>query len=327
MSGENSCKNGGSRRLPSFKAQRDLTLGATQKNNTSKKFVPNLNVRRKTTANAAQSDPELEAKSTSSSQKKDHHNNKSNDLRKKPQLIQMDSVFSEGTFESTKKQFRSGGSSGSSRAATDELLEKPRPKYPKDELENELEKERLKNLLRDDFIEDIKVGGTPPIQLPMIQTGNMFKDEDISEVKIEGQKKKYANVVPDDDKLTPKVIKSVQDFMQSPENTDLFLVQLPDMLPGEKTIGSVGDGKLGTIEVRQSGQTRFILENGNELDLELGTQVGFLQDAVSVKLDEQTEDAPSIVGDMTVLGQVIHRLVVTPSWEALLRKSGNVDDS
>ncbi|CAB4062868.1 RPC4 [Lepeophtheirus salmonis] len=294
MSGENSCKNGGSRRLPSFKAQRDLTLGATQKNNTSKKFVPNLNVRRKTTANAAQSNPD-------------------NDLRKKPQLIQMDSVFSEGTFESTKKQFRSGGSSGSSRAATDELLEKPRPKYPKDELENELEKERrLKNLLRDDFIEDIKVGGTPPIQLPMIQTGNMFKDEDISEVKIEGQK---------------KIIKSVQDFMQSPENTDLFLVQLPDMLPGEKTIGSVGDGKLGTIEVRQSGQTRFILENGNELDLELGTQVGFLQDAVSVKLDEQTEDAPSIVGDMTVLGQVIHRLVVTPSWEALLRKSGNVDDS
>jgi hypothetical protein len=38
-------------------------------------------------------------------------------------------------------------------------------------VDREAEEERLKNLLRDDFIDDLKEGNFVPVQLPMIETG------------------------------------------------------------------------------------------------------------------------------------------------------------
>ncbi len=38
-------------------------------------------------------------------------------------------------------------------------------------MDREAEEERLKNLLRDDFIDDLKEGNFVPVQLPMIETG------------------------------------------------------------------------------------------------------------------------------------------------------------
>ena len=58
---------------------------------------------------------------------------------------------------------------------------------------------------------------------------------------------------------------------------------------------------------------------GNQLlDVEVGTRVGFLQDAVSVELPE----ADGEKGKMTLLGHVRQRLVVTPNWDHLMDNSG-----
>jgi hypothetical protein len=38
-------------------------------------------------------------------------------------------------------------------------------------VDREAEEERLKNLLKDDFIDDLKKGNFVPVQLPMIETG------------------------------------------------------------------------------------------------------------------------------------------------------------
>ena len=39
------------------------------------------------------------------------------------------------------------------------------------------EEERLKEFMRDDFIEDLTSGTLVPVQLPMIDTGKVFKEE------------------------------------------------------------------------------------------------------------------------------------------------------
>ena len=64
----------------------------------------------------------------------------------------------------------------------------------------------------------------------------------------------------------------------------------------------------------------------DRLDLELGTQVGFLQDLVALQLQEREESDESNPtttnqGHLTVLGHVKHRIVVTPDWEHLFSKA------
>ena len=43
--------------------------------------------------------------------------------------------------------------------------------------DKEDEKERLQALLRDDFIDDLSTGSYVPVQLPMVDTGKIFKEE------------------------------------------------------------------------------------------------------------------------------------------------------
>ncbi len=140
------------------------------------------------------------------------------------------------------------------------------------------------------------------------------------------------------------------------EKGDLLFLQLPDHLPGsvaqvkreegesvsatsagvkkepvdtkdivEKTrhctLKELPEGYLGRIQVRKSGKTQIVIGE-NVFDVEMGTQVGFLQDLVSV----HTSDIPQEVGDMTVLGHVKHRLVLTPDWESILDKAGDPSD-
>ena len=49
----------------------------------------------------------------------------------------------------------------------------------------------------------------------------------------------------------------------------------------------------------------------NTLDVAMGTPCGFLQELVSVRAEQ---DRPQ----MAVLGQMLHRLIVTPDFESLL---------
>lgn len=120
---------------------------------------------------------------------------------------------------------------------------------------------------------------------------------------------------------------SVGDIIRS-KTGDLFFIQLPDHLPGLRRKGedgrsencqfeSVEEGEVGRLQIRKSGVCQLVV--GNQLlDVEVGTRVGFLQDAVSVELPEADGDK----GKMTLLGHVRQRLVVTPNWDHLMDNSG-----
>ena len=57
-----------------------------------------------------------------------------------------------------------GGENGGNKTSLDSV------NYNKEE-----EEERLKALMRDDFIDDLKSGDCVPVQLPMVDTGKIFR--------------------------------------------------------------------------------------------------------------------------------------------------------
>ena len=109
-------------------------------------------------------------------------------------------------------------------------------------------------------------------------------------------------------------------------DSDLFFVQLPDHLPGVVSASAPGstlcnleslpEGLAGKLVIRQSGRCELVLGE-HRLSVDLGTRVGFLQDAVSVELGDSGS-----VGDVSLLGHVRHRLIVTPDWSDMMDKAG-----
>ena len=64
-------------------------------------------------------------------------------------------------------------------------------------IDKEAEAERLKALLKDDFVDDLSSGPLVPVQLPMVDTGTLFKkekeeEEELSE-EVKQTKKKNPN--------------------------------------------------------------------------------------------------------------------------------------
>ena len=108
-------------------------------------------------------------------------------------------------------------------------------------------------------------------------------------------------------------------------DSDLFFVQLPDHLPGMTpeasdtslcNLDSLEEGFGGKLLIRESGRCQLLLGD-HLLSVDLGTKVGFLQDAVSIEIGDDDEE-----GDMSLLGHVSHRLIVTPDWSDMMDKSG-----
>ena len=113
----------------------------------------------------------------------------------------------------------------------------------------------------------------------------------------------------------------------TPSDSDLFFVQLPDHLPGVLpevpggdtklcNLDSLAEGVAGKLVIRESGRCQLVLGD-HLLSVDLGTKVGFLQDAVGVEVGED-----GVQGDMSLLGHVSHRLIVTPDWSDMMDKSG-----
>ena len=119
---------------------------------------------------------------------------------------------------------------------------------------------------------------------------------------------------------------TVADLVKT-QKGDLLFIQLPDHLPGQKIkredgrmacqLDNLEEGCVGKLQIRASGACQLVLGD-QVMSVEVGTKVGFLQDAVSVQLPREQGG----VGDMTVLGHVRHRLVVTPNWDFLMEKAG-----
>ena len=126
----------------------------------------------------------------------------------------------------------------------------------------------------------------------------------------------------------PSTELSVGDLIRT-KTGDLFFIQLPDHLPGLKVkeeeerlagpcqLEAVEEGEVGRLQIRQSGACQLVLGQ-QVLNVEVGTRVGFLQDAVAVELPEREGE----LGKMTMLGHVKQRLVVTPNWDHLMDNSG-----
>ncbi|KAJ8378050.1 hypothetical protein AAFF_G00248450, partial [Aldrovandia affinis] len=75
-------------------------------------------------------------------------------------------------------------------------------------------------------------------------------------------------------------------------------------------LGNLHEGLVGRMLVRKSGRVQLILGQIT-LDLALGTPCAFLQELVSVAAGEGR-------GDLSVLGQITHKLVCSPDFQALL---------
>jgi hypothetical protein len=58
--------------------------------------------------------------------------------------------------------------------------------------------------------------------------------------------------------------------------------------------------------------------NRHVLDLSMGTPSGFLQEFVSVKLDEENR-----TGDMYSLGHLKHKVIAVPNFETLVKNSNS----
>jgi len=337
-------KSGG--QMFSFRSKRDLTLGAKPSPNPipkpleRKKFVPNLNVQR-----LVKKESDEPAKSTEGKggkrRKENKHERREKNSRDRPTLIQTGSIFSEGIGGDAVIRRRAAGYS-SRDDSSDTALVRPKLELSQS-CTREDEEEKLKNLLRDDFIDDLKGGNFVPVQLPMIDTGKMFKPEvkktEASEDDIRPKilNKKVSELDSDDDEEDdpakvetrpapviqeqPTQDPTVQQLLKL-QAGQLVFIQLPDTLPlaGEASNVSCLDqleGRLGRLQIRKSGRCQMILGD-EKLDVETGTKVGFLQDAVSVRVPEN----PGEEGELTVLGHVTHRLVLAPDWDSLLQKSG-----
>ncbi|XP_011501169.1 PREDICTED: DNA-directed RNA polymerase III subunit RPC4 [Ceratosolen solmsi marchali] len=243
-------------RLPSFRVPRDLTLGGNVKFERSKKvYVPNLNAQRnknredQNIANKNESNPKVN--------KGRHDRGKSYTSKgiERNNLYQSTGIFSEGISDKSTKRhigvvssiFRDKSFGNGKEAGI--TLERPKLCIPQ-KINKAEEAEKLKELLRDDFIDD-RVDfdlENAPVGLPMINEGKVFKTESNQSVSIS----KYQNsinlqngvLVKTGNKIkliTPKrhinegqVPLNVVQVMENKSST-FILMQLPDCLPGLQT--------------------------------------------------------------------------------------------
>ena len=185
-------------------------------------------------------------------------------------------------------------------------------------------------------------------------------DDDDEEVKV--AKKSSVIETSADTKSQDTVFKSQLTFpdLVKAQKGDLFFIQLPDHLPGivkgppaaaaaaepeegaagaaadraaqelqqKCTLSDLSEGYLGKIQIRKSGKTQLVMGSGStHMNIDLGTQVGFLQDLVAVNVPEDTSgtegEAAAPPPDLTVIGHIKHRLVVAPDWTKLFGSEVN----
>ncbi|XP_028424538.1 DNA-directed RNA polymerase III subunit RPC4 [Perca flavescens] len=154
----------------------------------------------------------------------------------------------------------------------------------------------------------------------------------------------------------PSLVELLQDISLSGRE-ELFFMQLPDSMPGRASgqkvdppqgstaekptkkegkpedkrpshlqaqeaavkegcpvLSQLPEGFLGKLQIRKSGKVELKLGH-IVLDVSEGTAFSFLQQLVSVRLSDGR------TGDMMVLGNVHHKLVLSPDFQALLRQA------
>ncbi|KAK8728756.1 hypothetical protein OTU49_009131 [Cherax quadricarinatus] len=188
-----------SARLPSFRGPRDLTLSASSSaipvkpslmTRTRKTFSPNIPVRRGKTESVIETHPDKAPKRNRERDKKEGGRGRS---RGREFIQTTGSLFGEGIAAAQKRGEMGsygicggGGGGGAGKACEAAFIHKPVLNLDTvNNIDKEHEDQKLKEILRDDFIDDPddvigrdSNGDLFPVQLPMVDTGRVFKEED-----------------------------------------------------------------------------------------------------------------------------------------------------
>ncbi|XP_061087852.1 DNA-directed RNA polymerase III subunit RPC4 [Conger conger] len=338
-------------RLSSLRS-RDLTLGGFKK----KTFIPNVHSVRKSKDELKEdvhSAPKREKK-----EKEEKHREVRGRRKERPQTIQSHSIFEQGPADTIRKSGSWDSTEQNEYGHSPVLKCIKKEKHVAEDDENEiLQKLQRDDFLDDPGLKND--ARNRPIQLPLYQSSNFFTGDAAVHVKEETAGDGTSSAVPRVQtqrcsRLTkgfpkpqqPAVAELFQQLAVS-EREELFFIQLPDSLPGQpeshtekppkkdtksddkrqshiKTREPVGkesapvlsdfsEGSIGKLQIRKSGRVQLALGE-IVMDVSEGAAFSFLQQLVSVRLSE------GLAGDMSILGNVKHKLVCSPDFEALLQE-------
>ncbi|XP_060712527.1 DNA-directed RNA polymerase III subunit RPC4 [Hemiscyllium ocellatum] len=262
-------------RLPSIRS-RDLTLGGMKK----KTFTPNI-ISRKVKEEPKEDD--ASQRKEKKERDKDRQRETRGRGRGRPETIQSHSIFEQGPAEMMKKRAGWDSSMDMKEFGTSPIIN-----IKKEKRESEEEtKQILRMLDRDDFIDDPGLRNDArnmPVQLPLAQSGRLFKEEvedeemkpalltkeekmevDVPSVKIKDEpgvaKEMQMSPNPSATKMIQDVPKelSVSELLQELslcKDDELLFLQLPDTLPGQ---APTRDEKPVKAEVQaDDGQTMLL---------------------------------------------------------------------
>ncbi|CAK6966740.1 DNA-directed RNA polymerase III subunit RPC4 [Scomber scombrus] len=338
-------------RLTSLRT-RDLTLGGAFKK-PKKTFEPNVHAVRKS-KDELKEEIRVAPKKERREREERRRENRGR-RREKPQTIQSHSIFEQGPADTIRKTgWRGATDLRSSTASPDcKLVKKERIESEEDD------DEILRQLQRDDFIDDPGLRNDAklkPIQLPLCQSSSFITSQTCPEnpplFRPPSRGAQGRTQLPKPEQ--PSLVDLLQDLSLSGRE-ELFFMQLPDCMPGrasgqkanpavrtatEKTakkdnkpedkrpvllqaqeavvkegcpvLSDFPEGLLGKLQIRKSGKVE--LKMGDIImDVSEGAAFSFLQQLVSVHLSDGR------TGDMMVLGNVQHKLVLSPDFQALLQ--------
>ncbi|XP_049320727.1 DNA-directed RNA polymerase III subunit RPC4 [Astyanax mexicanus] len=143
--------------------------------------------------------------------------------------------------------------------------------------------------------------------------GDLFQNLSVSD-KEELLFIQLPDTIPGPQKASSSDKSSKKEGKEKPEDKQTSYSKAQD--PGEKeavpVLSDFSEGLIGRLQIRKSGKVQLAMGDIT-LDVSEGAAFSFLQQLVSVRLTE------GLTGDMTVLGNVTHKLVCSPDFEALLQ--------
>ncbi|KAM8876975.1 DNA-directed RNA polymerase III subunit RPC4 [Synchiropus picturatus] len=326
-------------RLSSLRT-RDLTLGGVFKK-PKKTIEPNVHAVRKSKEEFKEA---IRVAPKKERRERDERRRESRGRRKeKPQTIQSHSIFEQGPASIVRK---SGWSVDADQrySSTSPLCKTVKKEREESE---EREDDILRKLQRDDFIDDPGLRNDAelkPIQLPLSRSAIVEAQPSSSPDGPVSQSSQGPG-------RADSLVHLLQDLKMSGRE-ELFFMQLPDCLPVDRgsasqakeekrvkkdikaahkraeptptqlsslkerslAMSEFSEGLLGKLQIRRSGKVELKLGD-IILDVTEGAAFSFLQQLVSVQLSEGK------TGDLMVLGNVQHKLVLSPDFQALLAQT------
>uniref|UniRef100_A0A182Q487 DNA-directed RNA polymerase III subunit RPC4 n=1 Tax=Anopheles farauti TaxID=69004 RepID=A0A182Q487_9DIPT len=316
-------------RLQSFRIPRDLTLanGRTTKPPANKKiYTPNLNaVRNKNTdVKTATTSPKGKVKTERNKNDRDTKN-------KKAAFVQTCGIFSDGMGQ--RAPSRASKSDKASSSKEPDAIRKPVFAKLDMKLDLEDERKRIQHLCDnlEEEVADLDKKLENGLKLPV-------KLENV-DYKIKPPEVKTESLV----EMKQDPFCTVDNIMSETQPNKIFLLQLPDALPGKCdtddqhatngsdsksetvmngeegpkycTVRDLAEGCIGKIIRYRSGKVKLML--GEILfDISLGMDTGFLQELVSINTN-QAERSGNIINISTINT----KLNASPDWEYLFKNS------